>query len=288
MLFERLENFIEQLRILKHLKEVFKNFKHCYSSHKGIMTKERVAIPKKTQRALLVECGHKCSIHLCNEKTALEFHHINGNPSDNRKSNLIVLCANHHALAQSGKIDRKALADYKRRLKLDKPQETLKETVEREGIDVIPENFFVKSVLDLGKKYMMWRYGKPTASIKRELAVLVSLAVLCFVPFFYVMLILKAQITVEWIYVSTGFLFLGAFLIIVLSVVVVRRCSKCHGYFGIHRVDSKEVDRKVIETKQDTRITPIYRNTYRCVYCGDTYTKNERGETEIIPKEDDK
>ena len=80
------------------------------------MPKERIAIPKKTQRKLLVECGHKCSVHLCDEKTALEFHHINGNPSDNRESNLIVLCANHHTLAENDKIDRKALADYKKRL----------------------------------------------------------------------------------------------------------------------------------------------------------------------------
>jgi len=249
--------------------------------------KERVAIPRETKRKLLVESGYKCSVLHCNEKTALEFHHINGNPDDNRESNIIVLCANHHTLAGNGKIDRKALVDYKRRLKLDKPEETLKETVEREGIDVIPENLFVKFVMDIGRKYMTWRYGEPTASIKREIALLIILTGLCFVPFFYIMWVLKAQITVEWIYVSTAFLIVGAFLAIGLSVVLARRCDHCHGYFGIDRVESKEVDREVIETKQDTRITPIYRNTYRCFYCGDTYPKNERGETQIISEEDE-
>jgi hypothetical protein len=251
------------------------------------MTKERIPIPQGIKRELLVECGHKCSVHRCNEKTALEFHHINGNPSDNRVSNIIVLCANHHHLADSGEIDRKALVEYKRRLKLSNPEETLKETVEREGIDVIPENAFVKFVLNTGRKYMMWRYGKPTASTKREIAALIILTALCFIPFFYVIWVLKAQITVEWIYVSTAFLIVGAFLAIGLSVVLIRRCDQCHGYFGIHRVDSKEVDRKIVKTKQDTRITPIYRNTYKCVYCGYTYTKNERGETEIITDEDE-
>jgi hypothetical protein len=97
--------------------------------------------------------------------------------------------------------------------------------------------------------------------------------------------VLKAQVTVEWIYVSMAFVILGVILIVGLGVVFYRRCDNCHGYFGIDRVDSKEVSRKIVRTKQETRITPIYRNTYSCVYCGDTYTKNERGETEIIENE---
>lgn len=157
--------------------------------------------------------------------------------------------------------------------------------MEREGIDVTAENGFVKFILAVGRKYMMWRYDKPTASIKREIAVLIILTCFCFVPFYYVVWVLKAQVTVEWIYVSTAFLILGTFFIIGLGVVFSRRCGNCHEYFGIERVDSKEVSRKVVKTRQETRITPIYRNTYRCVYCGDTYTKNERGETEIMLNE---
>jgi hypothetical protein len=247
--------------------------------------KKRIAIPREIERKLLVESGHKCSVSRCNESHSLEIHHINGDPSDNRESNLIVLCPNHHALAESGKIDRKALVAYKQRLGQTNTEETLKEKVEREGIDVTAENGFVKLILAVGRKYMMWRYGKPTASIRREIAVLIILTCFCFVPFYYVVWVLKAQVTVEWIYVSIAFLMLGIFFITVLGVVFCRRCAKCHGYFGIDRVDSKEVSREVVETSTETRITPIYRNTYRCVYCGDTYPKNERGETEIIPKE---
>jgi hypothetical protein len=247
--------------------------------------KKRVAVPRETERKLLVESGHKCSVIRCNESHSLEIHHINGDPSDNRESNLIVLCRNHHAMAQEGKIDRKSLASYKERLVQANPEETLKEKVEREGIDVTPESGFVWFILNIGRKYMMWRYHEPTASIKREIAIMVALTFLCFVPFYYVVWILKAQVAVEWIYVSTAFMILGAFLILVFGVIFYRRCGKCHGYFGIDRVDSKEVNREVIETSQETRITPIYRNTYKCIYCGDTFTKNERGETEIIAKE---
>jgi len=188
-------------------------------------------------------------------------------------------------MAESGKIDRKECQSYKERLKQIRPEETLKEKVEREGISVIPENPFVSLVLSLGRRYMMWRYHKPTASIKREIAILIVLICFCFVPFCYIVWFLKAQVTVEWIYISAGFLIFGAFLSIVLGVILYRRCDKCHGYFGIDRIDSKEVDRDVVETEEETRITPIYRNTYRCIYCGDTFTKNERGETEIISKE---
>ena len=197
------------------------------------------------------------------------------------------MCANHHALAHSGEIDRKALVDYKRRLKLNEPKETLKETVQREGIEVIPENPIVSGVLYIGQKYLNWRYGKPNTSIKREIATIFIAMCLCFVPLFYGIWVLKAQATPTWWYISTAFLILGTVLLIALAVVFERRCRNCNGYFGIRRVASKEVDREIVKTQQDTRITPIYRNTYECVYCGNTYTKNERGETENITVEDE-
>ena len=246
--------------------------------------KERIAIPKETERKLLVESGHKCSVPLCHESHTLEIHHINDDPSDNRESNLIVFCRNHHAMASSRKIDRKECESYKERLKQIRPEETLKEKVEREGISVVPENPFVSLILYLGRRYMNWRYGKPDASINREITLLVVAIFLCFLPFLYVVMILKAQITVEWLYLSIVFVFLGAFLLIVFTVIFQRRCPKCKGYFGIESIDSRKVDEKVYETKTETRIEKIYRNTYRCMFCGHTYTLNEH-EYERIPIE---
>lgn len=246
--------------------------------------KERIAIPKATERKLLVESGHKCSVPLCNESHSLEIHHVNGDPSDNRESNLIVFCRNHHAMAESGKIDRKECESYKERLKQIRPEETLKEKVEREGISVTPENPFVSLILRFGRAYMNWRYGKPDASINREIMLLVVAILLCFLPFSYVAMVLKAQITMEWLYLSIGFVVLGAFLLIVFVVVFQRRCPECKGYFGIEAIDSRKADEKVYETKTETRIERIYRNTYRCMFCGHTYSRNEH-EYERIPIE---
>ena len=245
--------------------------------------KERIAVPKETERKLLVESGHKCSVPFCNESNAISIHHINGDPTDNRESNLIVFCRNHHVMADSGRIDRKECVSYKQRLKLTRPEETLKEKVEREGISVTPESDFVKFVLNLGRRYMMWRYGKPTASINREITALGVSIILCFVPFFYMVWFLRAQITTEWIYFSTIFVIVGSFLLIVFMVIFKRRCPKCKGYFGIERIDSKKVSTNVTETETQTRIETVYRNTYRCAYCSDTNTLNEP-EEEIIQK----
>jgi len=87
----------------------------------------------------------------------------------------------------------------------------------------------------------------------------------------------------EWLYSSLAFVVLGTFLIIVFAVIFKRRCPKCKGYFGIETVDSKKVDEKVTETETETRIETIYRNTYRCMFCGHTYTLNEH-EYETISK----
>jgi hypothetical protein len=77
----------------------------------------RPAIPADLRRAVEVESGHACAIHRCGEHTYLEIHHINGNREDNRVENLILLCDKHHKMAHAGVIDRRALREYKERLR---------------------------------------------------------------------------------------------------------------------------------------------------------------------------
>ena len=77
------------------------------------MNKKRITVPIKLRRQLFVECGHKCSVHNCHEMQNLEGHHINSNPSDNRSENIIMLCPNHHTMADRKVIDRKSCKMYK-------------------------------------------------------------------------------------------------------------------------------------------------------------------------------
>lgn len=66
----------------------------------------------------MVEANHKCTIPSCNN-LYLDIHHINENREDNRPSNLIVLCTEHHRMVHDKKIDRRAMAMYKANLRKD-------------------------------------------------------------------------------------------------------------------------------------------------------------------------
>lgn len=77
----------------------------------------RPTIPAEVRRAIELESGHACAISRCGEHTYLELHHINANRDDNCSENLILLCDNHHKMAHSGVIDRKALREYKLQLR---------------------------------------------------------------------------------------------------------------------------------------------------------------------------
>lgn len=52
----------------------------------------RPRIPREVLDPLLVRCRHRCCI--CGEHY-VQVHHIDGNPSNNRESNLIPLCRTH-------------------------------------------------------------------------------------------------------------------------------------------------------------------------------------------------
>lgn len=77
----------------------------------------RPVIPAEIKRAVLVEAGHRCAISRCGQ-TELDIHHIIpwATCKKHEYENLIALCPICHRRVHQGKIDRKALHQYKEKL----------------------------------------------------------------------------------------------------------------------------------------------------------------------------
>jgi len=66
--------------------------------------KRRKPVPLSLQKELLLRCKGKCELcglDFYKSKIKPEFHHKDGNPKNNRPSNLIVLCPNCHTKIHS-------------------------------------------------------------------------------------------------------------------------------------------------------------------------------------------
>lgn len=64
--------------------------------------KKRIPISKELKNKVYDIAGGKCQE--CGKKGNLKIHHIDGNPSNNRITNLVLLCGNHHDDADKGVI----------------------------------------------------------------------------------------------------------------------------------------------------------------------------------------
>jgi len=64
--------------------------------------KKRIPISNEIKNEVFDIAGGKCQE--CGKKGNLKIHHIDGNPSNNRITNLILLCGNHHDEADKGVI----------------------------------------------------------------------------------------------------------------------------------------------------------------------------------------
>jgi HNH endonuclease len=79
----------------------------------------RPAIPSDLERAVLIECGHRCAIPTCRQ-TPVELAHIIpwSKCKEHKFENLIGLCPTCHTRYDSHEIDRKAMQIYKLNLLL--------------------------------------------------------------------------------------------------------------------------------------------------------------------------
>lgn len=97
------------------------------------MKKKRTARPAAASRATKVEAAHQCAIWRCRETSHLEQHHIDGNPTNHAPDNLILLCRQHHVMADRNEISRQELIEYKAKLQhaallTEKPELALADT----------------------------------------------------------------------------------------------------------------------------------------------------------------
>jgi hypothetical protein len=89
-------------------------------------TKPRGKIPAEIQRIVKIEARHSCIVD--GVRVALELHHIDGNRENNDPENIAFICANCHSMAETGKITRLELKEYKKRAreKTSEESETIK------------------------------------------------------------------------------------------------------------------------------------------------------------------
>jgi len=80
---------------------------------------KRPAIPADLERAVLIECGHRCAIPTCRQ-VPVELSHILSwaKCKTHTFDNLIALCPTCHTRYDKGEIDRKSMQTYKLNLLL--------------------------------------------------------------------------------------------------------------------------------------------------------------------------
>lgn len=80
---------------------------------------KRPAIPTDLERAVLIECGHRCAISVCRQ-TPVELAHIIpwSKCKEHKFENLIGLCPTCHTRYDKHEIDRKSMQRYKLNLLL--------------------------------------------------------------------------------------------------------------------------------------------------------------------------
>lgn len=80
---------------------------------------KRPDIPTELERAVLLECGHRCAIPTCHQ-VPVELSHIIpwSRCKEHRFENLIALCPTCHTRFDRGEIDRKSMQIYKLNLTL--------------------------------------------------------------------------------------------------------------------------------------------------------------------------
>ena len=243
------------------------------------MKKKRTWVPKEIEDEIKVEAGHECTVWTCSEKYGLVKHHIDGDPSNNKKDNIIYLCRTHHKMADDGVITQEQCYMYKKLLKdrlegkITKKVEKVEET---RGKEVEPESFLERAIFNLGKRYVLWRHKDLQADLTKDYIIWGFIGIILWVPIFLISGI-NILNNIILLYASLISLLIGVLIIASLVIIAKSKCRKCGKNFGIRRVKSFEIGRrKVGKTDYGTQYEVTYENSYRCEFCNYTYKRTER------------
>lgn len=162
---------------------------------------------------------------------------------------------------------------------------SLKETVEQEGIDLEPDNWFIRFVLKKGRNHLMKKYGRLDVPLNREIKILYISGIGLLVPMISLVgwsILFSHKFDPNIMYIEIGLAFLivpAAIFFQVVRIIQKRRCEKCNSNFGIEISESKQVEKKRMYKTQDyVRMREIQRNTYTCMFCSHEFTRNESKE----------
>jgi hypothetical protein len=165
-----------------------------------------------------------------------------------------------------------------------KGKRTLEEKLELEGISKESENWLRKSVIKLGRKYMMRVYGKLTVSLRKEMIALTVFGLLCFVPLTYSLVQISAHaIPSQWTYILSIFLpVMGVFLLFIVGSIPRLHCPDCNRQFAVRRKRHTRVRTEILHKTKDQIVREVtYHNAYACDFC--KYKKDKfEPETETI------
>ena len=89
-------------KLLAEINKLGINFLKNIGERGRAKKKERLPIPDDLKNKVYDIASGKCQE--CGKKGNLKIHHIDGNPSNNRITNLVLLCGNHHDDADKGVI----------------------------------------------------------------------------------------------------------------------------------------------------------------------------------------
>ena len=83
---------------------------------RGAGKKRRTKPPRTVEKEIYQEAGSKCAFCPVTKVASLEVHHIDGNPTNNGRENLILVCANCHSEITRGVISEADVRLKKRQL----------------------------------------------------------------------------------------------------------------------------------------------------------------------------